>query len=188
LFVPPQVLAGRTPKAWKPKEAQLYFDWLIATMDERVANLLAFFGEQMGDSAEELLERLGHKAVEIIIDPEYSEERIDTWKAFTERGMVVKRKTLTNRGYALGADFGLLIARLLISRHSTLEWTMTRKPKSDADYHQPVLGGWNPIHVFNPIRSGVGAAAAIARGDDDGSAFRSRFQKMDALMSRSSAQ
>ena len=43
----------------------------------------------------------------------FSYETEDTWKALTQRGIVVKHRVLTVAGYSVGMDMGLPLAALL---------------------------------------------------------------------------
>ncbi|WP_434148019.1 hypothetical protein ACR2R6_11910 [Methylocaldum gracile subsp. desertum] len=185
LFKVPDPLGGRSPKEWKPKEAEQFCEWIKTVgMEERVAGLLEFFGESMEGAPEEVLERLGRKAAETLKEAIYWEEGSDTWKEFVDRGIIVKRKTLTHHGAALGRDIGLLIAKLLLDLHPHVHWDWVRKPKSDVDYHQPKLVGYDPIHGFAPMRMGMGCAGAVANSKDDFLCWRRTFEKMNHLMAK----
>ena len=49
---------------------------------------------------------------------------------------------LTNVGYAVAADMGLLVAKLLLEAcRPKVEWMLVTKPKRDSSYHLPVLTG-----------------------------------------------
>lgn len=132
LFTPPGHLAEKGVKNWNKREAKEYAEWFHLNRNERVNGLLSFFGfETLGDHASDL-HRLGeliyHKLRE---DSAYAEEK--------ENGRLV----LSDPGYALAADFGLLFAQLIESRFSNLSWSIGGKPKSYHAYNLPILQGFS---------------------------------------------
>lgn len=148
LFMPPEQLAEKGVKNWSKKEAEEYKDWLISGLDERISNLLKYFDEQEEDNALDLLEKLGKKVSDKLKEAEFSEE-------------VNGRMVLTNKGAALAADIGLLIAKYLLRDcESKIYWTIIRKPKSEMAYNLPVLEikGFN---YLDPVGGSMSEARAI---------------------------
>ena len=150
LFVPPDAVVAKSHREWSKKEAQIYFDWLTGCLDQRVTNLLDFFGvsDSATSSARDLLVCVGEHVAQTLEDPKYSEVALDG------------TRVLTNMGYALAADMGLLTAKLLRDALSdTIQWEILRKPKSDVSYNLPILSGFG-WDTYDPV--GVSIADAVA--------------------------
>jgi hypothetical protein len=69
---------------------------------------------------------------------------------------------LTNEGYSLAADAGLLLADLLQSA-TDVTWQIVRRPKSDASYNLPVLAGFSNGLTLDPIGGSIGAARGLIK-------------------------
>jgi len=152
IFSPPVDLAIKLPKNWSKLEAEAYFNWFLNIFDKRVNNLLSFLclGDDQEDSI--LLSKAQEKC-----------EKLLTMEQFTFASHAGCK--LTNQGYALAADLGLLVARLLIKRsHGKVGWNILKKPKTDQSYNLPVLTGFNVTH-FDPISGSIGDIAWLARGN-----------------------
>lgn len=159
LFVPPKGLAERTPREWSAQQADEYLHWLTQVLEKRTDHLLAFFGEPASGHPEDLLERLGRKAADMLRRPEFSEQ-------------TAGRPKLTDRGYALAADMGLLVARLLLSAgNGSEQWAVLRRPKTDASYNRPVLTGFGATPL-EPIGGSIAEAYAVLRGTRESDAWR----------------
>jgi hypothetical protein len=102
-FSPPDHLAIERPRDWSRDRADEYRAWLLSVSNARVAGLLSYFDETRGDEPERVLERLGEKVAATLRRPEFSYRDGD-------------RITLTNSGYALAADIGILVGQLLTER------------------------------------------------------------------------
>jgi len=153
LFIPPIRLAEKTPRDWTKREADAYMRWVIESVEERVAALLSYLGEQCGDDAEDLLLRVGNKVEVLLHDDQFATEGDTGFQ-------------LTNQGYALAADVGLLVAKLLLrDTGSALKWSVVRKPKSDMSYNLPVLIGFGERDYLEPVGVSVAYSHAILRGD-----------------------
>ena len=152
LFVPPGPLADTEPRSWSAKQADDYLNWITEVLDQRTDFLLSYFKESGDANPEALLGRIGPKIVEALRQPAFSTK-------------VDGKAHLTNRGYALAADMGLLVARLLLATsNSSEQWAVLRRPKSDAFYNHPVLTGFGPV-PFEPVGGSIAEAHAVLRGD-----------------------
>ena len=164
LFVPPPDLSGVQPRDWSARQADQYMHWLISVIDQRTDALLSFYGESYPrrDDVEPLLSRIGAKAVETLRQREFS--------ASSPSG-----PQLTDRGFALAADLGLLTARLLLEHgNGSEQWTVQRRPKSDAFYNHPVLAGFGPVPL-EPVGGSIAEAHAVLRGDRSADAWKRIF-------------
>jgi hypothetical protein len=108
----------------------------------------------------ELLLELGRQVASILVQDEFSHT--------TGEGP----RRLTNAGYALAADMGLLTAELLQDKCAggSLEWKVMRRPKSDASFNFPVLVGRGKL-TLDPIRVSCSEAAGILEGERRGDAW-----------------
>ena len=153
LFIPPGSLADGNRREWSSAQAKAYLAWLQEQVKPRTDALRSYFGEQGADDAERLLDRLGHKVGEALRgEPRFRMGDED-------------RPKLTDQGYALAADMGLLIARLVLEHGPpTLRWTVLRKPKSDVSYNLPILEGLGPV-TFEPVGAAIAEAYGVLRGE-----------------------
>lgn len=152
-FVPPGDLGIGNRREWSAKQAKEYLGWLTEQVIPRTDALLAYFGEDDTQKPEELLDRLGRKVGKALRgEPQFSTREGD-------------RPKLTDCGYALAADVGLLIARLVMEQGpESLHWTVLRKPKSDVSYNLPVIEGVGPV-TFEPVGAAIAEAYGVLRGD-----------------------
>jgi hypothetical protein len=153
LFIPPGELAEGNRREWSAKQANEYRDWLISQIEHRTRALLTYFGEEYDTTKpEDMLAKLGKKVSELLCQRQFS----------TGPG---ERPQLTSQGYALAADMGLLIARLICEQYpEVVRWSVLRKPKSDMSYNIPILEGIGPV-TFDPVGGAIAEAFGILRGD-----------------------
>lgn len=118
-------------------------------MNARVSGLLGFL-EMSGPPRPELLDPLGKRIADVVVSAEFSYE--------SPEGVA-----LTEEGYSLGADAGLLVARLLQLRHPALQWRTARSAKTDLDYNLPVLTGFSGKRTPEPVRGGISATRRLAQ-------------------------
>ena len=134
----------------------------MSSLDDRVAFLIDFLGLSEASNVEELLHVAGFKAVEYLKE-----------NAFSEPGPHGRR--LTNRGYALAADMGLLVAKLLLDNHGgRIRWRTIRKPKSELSYNLPVLEGFADNYL-DPVGGATAEASAILRGQRDENTWKNIY-------------
>ena len=150
LFVPPDGLSEGVPWEWSPDQATAYAEWLQGSLRRRTEALLEYYSiDPKAEPARVFGRLVGHATASLVTEP-----------------FSVGAK-LTDSGYALAADVGLLMARALLEQHPHLEWTVVRRPKSDASYNQPVLQGFGHVH-FDPVGVAVAQAWGVLRGTRDG--------------------
>jgi hypothetical protein len=128
LFVPPPPLFEKSHFDWTPTEARAYFEWFLAQVEPRSRALLALIGEEDDGDPAVFLPHVGSKLAVLV--------RREPFSAATEKGL-----ELTNAGYALAADAGLLFARALVRHYPNVRWDIVRKPKRDMAFRLPVLVG-----------------------------------------------
>ena len=158
LFTPPDHLAKKGRQNWSTAEAAEYKQWLLNSLDHRVEELTRRLDETLVVSPSEHLQRVGEKAVKFFLSPPFSEEK-PTGRA------------LTNQGYALAADIGLLVAKyLLIANPRLISWETIKKPKELA-YNLPVLQGFSSNYL-DPVGGSVAESMAVLRGKRGPDAWR----------------
>jgi hypothetical protein len=151
-FSPPVNLATKPPRDWSKLEAEAYFHWFLSILEPRISNFLNFLDMDESQEGSVLLLRAQERC-----------EKLLTTEQFTSI-LPVGRK-LTKQGYALAADLGLLVARLLIIRgQGKVGWAILKKPKTDQSYNLPVLTGFGVAHL-DPVAGSIGDMAWLAMGN-----------------------
>lgn len=156
LFIPPGILGTKNKREWTAKEAKAYFQWLMESAPSRIQKLLEYFDEPSDHDHERLLLNLGRKAAEVVHLEEFSVQ--------TATG-----RELTNRGYALAADIGLLIGKMLLDRsNNKLSWIIVKKPKSHISFNFPVITGFRVTGVcvvnLDPILASTSQLSGLLDG------------------------
>lgn len=189
LFIFPVELAEKTPKEWSVQEAKSFFNWLLSVHPQRIDGLLQFFNETLTDSPEGDLVKLGEHVAQVIQTPEFSRQPSDIPERVFDFSPPVSRETiseyfrylssrdpqLTNAGYALAVDMGLLVAQFLLDTcGDRVKWSIVRRPKSDVSYHLPVLVGFGKLK-FDPILISTSQTYGLLHGDRGPTAWRKVF-------------
>ena len=163
LFVAPHHLASKGRKNWNAEEATEYREWLIGVLDERVEGLKKRMKEPCGASPSDHLMALGEKSTALLMTPSFSEE-----------GPMGRR--LTNAGYALAADMGLLVAKYLFQAlPDKLRWQTIRKPRSEMSYNLPVIVGFSWTYL-DPVGGSIAEAAAVVRGEKGADVWKQIYE------------
>lgn len=164
LFIPPLELCSKDSREWNLQEARQYKDWQLASIDERVSFLLKFLNipERDNQGVEEFLSEVGNKVAQYLQQKEFS--KCDS-----------EEQDLTNKGYALAADMGLLLAKLLLEEcRDKIRWRVLRRPKSHASYNLPVLEGFK-LNPLEPVGGSIAEAYGILRKNKDGNIWRDSY-------------
>lgn len=152
LFVPPDELAQKPAKEWRGSEAEAYFNWMLENLEQRVTGFLQYIDESSEQSCELLLKHVGEKLESIL--------RISTFCTEAADGC-----RLSNAGYAIAADAGLLVAECLIKKGSgNIHWKILDKPKSAQSFNLPVLVGFSSRIEFDPVAASIAQATGVLRG------------------------
>ena len=139
MYSPPIELATKLPKEWSKTEAETYYEWFLQNVDVRVNNFLIFLGLDDKLAPVELLRCADTKLEEMLVN----DERFST--------AVPNGRKLTNEGYALAADWGLLLATLLLTEgKGKISWTI-------------------------PIAGSIADAASTLRGNEKKSTSQNAF-------------
>lgn len=163
VFVPPAHLASRTPREWSGKEASEYAKWLLTEMPGRVERLLAFLDLEPEQTPEVLLDCAGKAAAEHL--------RLPAFSAITNG-----RIELSDRGYALAADMGLLVAQLIVRESGGVaRWEVLKRRGSAAAFHLPVLVTASPTFL-EPVGASIGQAHGVLRGERAPSIWRQMYE------------
>ncbi len=132
------------PEAWSKDEAKRYFEWLRGVMSDRTSLLLEYFGENLSSPPEVLLIDLGEKVVQAFSSTPFVEHKMNV--------------ELTNAGFALAADMGLLVVRLLLSNPEVkAKWVLV-KANHHVHYNLPVLKGDSQL-MLNPVTGSIAEVA-----------------------------
>jgi hypothetical protein len=182
LFIPPGELGKKTSRERSPKEARAYYDWLLSVLDQRISDLLAYFGERLTGEAEGDLKRLGGQVAAVVKSPQFSYQDKAEPIVFKKgsRTLVAPPATemeprLTNAGYALAADMGLLVAKLLMDVCGTkVKWVILKRPKTDPSCQLPGLTGFGKTD-FSPIEVSIADMYGVLRGEKNSQVWHDLF-------------
>lgn len=109
-------------------------------------------GEPLTLPSNQLIERSGDGLEGLLKD---SETYVDTPDG----------RRLSNLGYAVSADMGLLIAKCLFDiGKGKVEWATLRKPKSAQSFNLPVLVGFSTKVGLDPVAASIAQATGVLRG------------------------
>ena len=162
LFLPPAQLAQKSARDWTKKESEIYFRWFLSVLGERLNYALEYFGERSDKDCDCLMDAVGAKFAEKICEEPFSQQ-------------CENKRTLSNAGYALSADVGIILATCLLRIcGDRIRWTILRKPRRELSYNLPVLTGFH-IHL-DPIAGLVAEANGIIRGERTGAVLRQAFE------------
>lgn len=162
IFAPPLDLASKQPREWSKSEADAYGHWFFSNVENRVNGLTAYFELDRAEQPGTLLTKAQQKLEPLLSNEEFAVE-------------LSTGRRLTNRGYAIAADLGLLVAQLLILHgQGKITWEILRKPKTDQSFNLPVLTGFGDLHL-DPVAGSIGDAAWIAKGHKKPEAWRKNF-------------
>jgi hypothetical protein len=152
VFSPPISLAAKAPKEWSSAEAKEYFRWFEEVASERREGLLTYLGLERDLSPEALLSKAQAKFEALLRQGQF-------------RSHDLAQGALTNEGYAIAADLGLLVAQLLIENsQGKISWEILKKPRGEQSFNLPVLRGFGLLHL-DPVGGSIGDAAWIASGN-----------------------
>jgi len=152
LFVPPDEVSEKSHREWSKQDADIYFEWRMKSLDDRIRGLLCFFGVPEHIQLDRgLLLDMGQRAAPALLLEEFS--------SVDDSG----ERNLTYAGYALAADMGLLTAKILLRTVDTIQWTIIRKPKNDMLYNWPVLTGFGGMDL-EPVGGSIAEAQGILLG------------------------
>ena len=172
LFAQPAALAEKPRTAWTMAEARRYFDWLMSVLPGRVATVTRFLGLESDGSPADMLLAAGEQMARFLPMPGVSTEGWIVRSVL--RGHEIETNTgpvVTAIGYSLAADLGLLMATMLRAGCPDLRWEIVTRPRSDADYHLPVLLPFGPVHM-EPIQVSVNTAHRVLAGTRPASGWR----------------
>lgn len=156
-LAPPDDLARVPRERWSSEQAGAYADWLHSVADARIAGLLGYFGEEDRGINEDLVQDLGDHLKLTLPQRQFS--------APSPHG-----PELTDQGYGIAADMGLLGARWLQTQYPHLRWSIVRKPKSDISYNLPVLTGFGKVPL-DPVLVSINQAHGLLAGNRDSDAW-----------------
>lgn len=162
---------GKMPRDWNKKESELYFLWLTGNMIPRSDALLYFFDLIYSTTPNVLLVKIQDKVESHINSDEFTYE-------------IDGKKKLTSSGYALAADLGLLVARLLIDQgKSHIKWEVLKKSKLARSNNMPVFIGLDGEYL-DPIDVSVSECLWIANGNNSPNAWLKIYTYWSMKMSR----
>lgn len=150
-FIPPAPVHGVDAKLWNEEQRKAYFDWMMFALEYRTKDILAFLRLDFGNQSHpEVLLSAGRKVSALLTADDQ----------FTEEGR------LSNRGFALIADIGLLTAKYIAEDCRSVRWIIKGPPPKSFGYNKPVLVGFGDMYL-EPIGGSIGEAEGILSGERD---------------------
>jgi len=154
LFVPPLSMDFQV---MKPKQAQEYLDWFICQIPiriEQLNNLTAdLYKVNLNSTPASLLELDKWFSAQVEMraktEAELAEDKasLPSWLHAD-----ITDEIFTQRTFSICVDIAIYFAEVLRRQNLSLHWDFVRKPKIDADFHQPVLISLSGKMHLNPIR------------------------------------
>lgn len=153
-FIPPQPMAEKDILTWSHKEAEQYFEWFLSNTGKRLALLGAYLNVTIQKNRTGLVSVV-KKAESVFLDVAFSDGT-----------------TLTNRGYALAADIGILMGECILTAFSgQLTWKLWRERKNDLSYNRAVIVGFpSKLHI-DPLHISIVQVHRILKGSHDHTTF-----------------
>lgn len=163
LFKPSIDFASKPPRDWSKLEADNYFDWFLNVFESRVHSFLIFLNLDYSLEDRTLLKKAQDECEKLLITGYFSQ-------------ILPTGPKLNNQGYALAADFGLLVASLLIKQgQGKVNWKILKKPKSELSYNLPVLVGFGSMHL-DPIAGSIAEMNWLLKGNENKDAWFKIFE------------
>jgi hypothetical protein len=165
-------------KMSKP-ELKEYFDWFIASIPERIAELEKAVTEMPGyrtwkaDYTPESLNKLGEWFVtQVEVRPRTAEEKLEELKSmkFPFVGDIPNEQ-LNERTISLVIDIAMYLAKTFQAKYGHIEWHQRLENKKFIDYGQPLLKGFGPVSL-NPVGVMLTLAITIAHRETSGQGLR----------------
>jgi len=171
-FLGPPQLRDKEPEKWSREEADLNLEWLKGVIKPRSENLLSYFNVIPGNNRENTLYRLGKELARVA----WSTRFVTTQGSTTDPDY-----RLTDEGYALTADIGLLLARYVLEECPNTDWEIVRKPKKHVSYNLPVLKG---TEHMDPMLSARVEFFALLNGERTPDAWAAIFRRWTQNLSQ----
>ena len=153
-FVPPQPMAEKDILTWSRKEAEQYFEWFLSNTGKRLALLGAYLDVTIQKNRTGLASVV-KKVESVLLDVAFSDGT-----------------TLTNRGYALAADIGILMGECILSAFpDRLAWGVWREKKSDLYYNRPVIVGFPSNVPMDAVHISTVQTHRLLKGSHDHTTF-----------------
>ena len=118
----------------------------MSVRHSRVRLLLVYLDILKKEIDRSTISSVAEKATTLLLSPSFSDGR-----------------DLTNHGYALAADIGLLVVEALENKFESIRWAIQLRPKSDISYLMPCYTYLGSKVLRNPIFISTSSACAVIR-------------------------
>lgn len=163
LFMPPDDLAEKGHLNWNKKELKRYFEWYESSYENRIKNFLEFFTIFYSSDPEKIFNSTYSEKIFSLFDNNEMLTSITRRKVPVDATPDIKyiieneppRQELTNLGYAIAADSGLLFGKVILDNRPDLVLaTPLKGGKSYVHYNKVVIklstdtfgsSEWDPI-------------------------------------------
>ncbi|MFC4766474.1 hypothetical protein [Effusibacillus consociatus] len=165
------------------KEADIHFAWYISEIPKRLQLLKDAFEFTGGGKKEvlnltpESLKPLWEWFIPQVTIVQQSQEELEAelrnapeWLREAQKTEKISKEALT-----IAMDIAVYFAEVFITHNESVSWDIVRKPKSDADFNQPVLFGFGE-DVLNPRRVLHTLTLRAARGETTADALYDMYK------------
>ncbi len=140
------------------EESKLFLDWMLGNQYKRIEILVSYINATSdkyfgANFSPESLKPLGEWFVKMIEVRPKTEEEIKGEKVKKPEWLQyqIGDKELTEKTYSLIFDIAFYFSQVFLRNHPQIAWKIHNGGKTDIDYNQPVLVGFDKTHL-NPIR------------------------------------
>jgi len=182
LFSPPSL---RPFSQMTREEAIAYYQWFVTQIPSRL-NILEqavqssaahIYHKWNANRTATSLELLGEWFLQNVtvrmLSEDEIQERLEAIPLQFRLSIPAQNWVLDENSYSIAVDIGIYLGEILRVNYPQLRWQLLTKPKSDIDYHYPVVtGGFGRKHHCNSLGVSISLALSFVEGVDD--AFRLR--------------
>lgn len=163
------------------KELKAYFQWFLEVLPERLDILILAvkstkgFEHWISDYSNESLNDLGEWFVQHVETRKRTHNEMMEIKNNLSFPIDVPDNELTNRTFSLAFDVSMYVSQVFLKNYPELKWSQEFGSKNNADYGQPVLGGFGS-RLFNPVRMLVTFSYGAADKENLGKDLRELYE------------
>jgi len=161
-------------------ELRSYYDWFMAALPERIAELEPVVRETpahrawRADGTRDSVSPLGHWLWSQVETRPRSRDELDGLQCRLRYPIELSSDELTDRTFSLAVDIAMYVGMVLEANFPGARWDQRLEDTSSADYGQPVIVGMGPV-PFNPVRTIVTLAYRIASKKKDVASLRELY-------------
>jgi hypothetical protein len=161
------------------KELRAYFQWFQEITPERIEQLACIvrsspgFENWQADYSPQSLNALGDWFATQTETRPRTQEEIDTFNVQAPFPIEISDRELTNRTFSLAMDIAMYLNQVFLRNNPELKWDQPFGGKTNSDYGQPVLVGFQGRDLsLNSVRVLITLAYSLQSKDRSGGRLR----------------